>query len=998
MKERILKSVVNVFALIANYKTHTNFFIIQNLVEIYLSTKFSYPTQQYYLHFFTERYVYYDDKKSDRINAIEHFIQEEVEAECYILNRELDVAEKIIFFINLLEFYPFLKHQLPIVINNLNDIENVFQYIAQKLSIKENTYKDCQALIFDNFYQISQDNKLLIFSDNEGIVIRGVKHECAQQIKGVIIFLELTDDNIVLFKVKGESKFEVNNQLIYKRRVYSFKEGAVILVDNSHPIYYNDVIKKLRSLSRQPSVFLVADQLQFTYKKSTNGLKPLNFVAASGHFIAIMGTSGSGKTTLLNILNGNIKPDAGWVKINGIDVHQRLNLVKGYIGYVPQDDTLIEELTVYQNLYLTAKLSLGNYNNEALHALVKTSLDEFELLGIKHLKIGKPNEKVISGGQRKRLNIALELIRNPLILFLDEPTSGLSSFDSDKVMLLLKKITQEGRIVIVNIHQPSSYIFKLFDKLLFIDQQGYPVYYGDTLKALPYFKNAFNLVDSHVFECLSCGNVNPNELFHVIQTPTLISKENGTRSRIKSPEKWHRYFLRKQKEESTQEHNQEHTLPQARLKVPNVFKQFLVYTYRDLSVKTGNFQSLSLAIVIVPLLAFILSMFCKQYDIETGNYQYATNENISIYLLMGVVVALFVGLVNSAEEILKDRKLLKREAFIDLNKTSYLLAKISILFALSFIQMGTFVLTGNWILQIKEMEWSFFVILWTTACFSNLLGLFISTLFQTRAAVYITIPFLLIPQILLAGSVLEYDKLSKWFTTDKNVPLVGNLMVSRWAYEAMIVKIYKDNRFEKQFYKLDTERNHYSYIQNFYIPELQELLYLRDTNNKVARDSVLLDKALYDGICYLQSALGMISDVEMTNPVNQTDVEDVILEARSKGAVILEALRMKRDSISEQIGDSLYTYLYDCYYNEKLAALVLKDERKVKVLYSNGKLIRRFRPIYDFPDNSMGMAHFYSPYKRIGNWLVETPHFNVSMIWLFSLVLFFLISVSLHKT
>ena len=91
MKERILKSVVNVFALIANYKTHTNFFIIQNLVEIYLSTKFSYPTQQYYLHFFTERYVYYDDKKSDRINAIEHFIQEEVEAECYILNRELDV-------------------------------------------------------------------------------------------------------------------------------------------------------------------------------------------------------------------------------------------------------------------------------------------------------------------------------------------------------------------------------------------------------------------------------------------------------------------------------------------------------------------------------------------------------------------------------------------------------------------------------------------------------------------------------------------------------------------------------------------------------------------------------------------------------------------------------------------------------------------------------------------------------------------------------------------
>ena len=995
MKERILRSVINVFALLTSYRTDNNLYIIRNLVEIYLSTKFSKPTQQNYLQLFADRHAFYYDQKKKSPQEEDQFFLEEVEAECYIINRELPVSDKLNFFIYLLEFYPFFKHAVTDNDQKNESTTSIFESISGHLSIKTSTFKDCFSFISDDFSRISEKNRLLIYSDQEGLVIREVMCEYSPSVKGVAIFLELIEENVVLFKVKGNSRFEINNQLIYKSRIYFLNEGETIIVDNNYSVYYNDIIKKFRANRNLVPVNLVVNKVEYVYKKSTNGIKPLSLVAKSGQLIAIMGTSGAGKTTLLNIFNGNIRPDSGSVTINGINVHQKLDQVKGIIGYVPQDDSLIEELTVYQNLYLMAKLSLGNSSDHELRSLVERNLNDFELWDIKDLKIGKPNEKVISGGQRKRLNIALELIRNPLVLFLDEPLSGLSSFDSDKVMLLLKKLTLEGRIVIVNIHQPTSYIYKLFDKLLFIDQKGYPIYYGDALKALPYFKSAFNLVDSHIFECLSCGNVNPEEMFHVIQKPPTLNSVRDQKLRSKTPEKWYKYYLRKQDNVDTSPIKEPTKLPDSKLSIPDKLQQFLTYTYRDILIKKGNVQSAALTVGIGPLLAFILAGFCKQYDIESQEYIYTSNENIPIFLLMSVIVALFIGLINSAEEILKDKKLLKREAFIGLSKTAYILAKMKVQFTLSFIQMLSYVWVGNSVLQIEEMTWPFFLILWSTACFSNLLGLFISTIFQTRAAVYITIPFLLIPQILLAGAVLEYDNLNKWFKTNKNVPAIGNSMVSRWAYEAMVVKLFKDNQFEKNFYELDVDINHYSYIQNFYIPKIQELLYTDRSIFKTAEDSAKLHQAFLHSRAKLSSLLKLDKKFRLNSSVNILDMEEFILAARTQTALLLDSLRLARDQKTEEMGDSTYYNQYTHYYNKQLANLVFCDDMTAKTLYSNGKFIRRFRPIYDMPENRYGLAHFYAPFKLIGNWKIPTPIFNMGIIWLFSISLFLFTRIKL---
>jgi len=173
-----------------------------------------------------------------------------------------------------------------------------------------------------------------------------------------------------------------------------------------------------------------------------------------------------GKSTLINLLNGNLKPVSGKVYINGYDVHQSKSELEGVIGYVPQDDLLVEELTVFQNLYYNALFCFSHLNKNEIVELVDNTLMEFDLVEARNLKVGNPLNKYISGGQRKRLNIAMEIMRQPSVLFVDEPTSGLSSLDAERIMLLLRRQTFKGKLVITNIHQPSSDILSYSTRLL----------------------------------------------------------------------------------------------------------------------------------------------------------------------------------------------------------------------------------------------------------------------------------------------------------------------------------------------------------------------------------------------------------------------------------------------------------------------------------------------------------------------------------------------------
>ena len=324
----------------------------------------------------------------------------------------------------------------------------------------------------------------------------------------------------------GKENLYLEGNPILPGRFYAFKEGGIIRGARISPVYFTDVNAAFFNQAETPIFTLNGQNAEFKFKNSKNGLYEFNFTERSGQLVAIMGGSGVGKSTLLNVLNGNIPLDKGKILINSFDIQEYKKETEGLIGFVPQDDLLFEELTVWENLYYNARLCLAGFSEEEINKAVTKVLIELELFEFRGLKVGSPLKKTISGGQRKRLNVALELIREPSILYVDEPTSGLSSMDSEKVMLLLKHQARKGKLVIVNIHQPSSDIFKLFDKLWIMDKGGRMIYTGNPLDAIIYFKDLTNHVNALECECLQCGNVNPEQVLEIVETKKIDESGN----------------------------------------------------------------------------------------------------------------------------------------------------------------------------------------------------------------------------------------------------------------------------------------------------------------------------------------------------------------------------------------------------------------------------------------------------------------------------------------
>ncbi len=218
-------------------------------------------------------------------------------------------------------------------------------------------------------------------------------------------------------------------------------------------------------------------------------LDHVSFKALPGDLIALMGPSGAGKTTLLLTLNGYTPPTAGQVRINGEDLYAIYDALRGSIGYVPQDDIVHPELTVWEAVRYSARMRLPpDYSEDEIDKRVSVTLSQLGLESVAHLQIGRPEKKILSGGQRKRVNIAMELVTDPVILFLDEPTSGLAADDTTALVQLLADLAhQTGKTIITTIHQPAKDEYEKFNLALIMGPGGIPIYYGPTTDGYRFF-------------------------------------------------------------------------------------------------------------------------------------------------------------------------------------------------------------------------------------------------------------------------------------------------------------------------------------------------------------------------------------------------------------------------------------------------------------------------------------------------------------------------------
>jgi ABC-type multidrug transport system ATPase subunit len=732
--------------------------------------------------------------------------------------------------------------------------------------------------------------------------------------------------------------------------------------------------------------------------------------------VGIMGASGAGKSTLLHVLNGSTIPSQGQVLMNGVNIHSGDASIKGIIGFVSQDDLLIEELSVYQNLYYNAKLCFDNYNEEQLLEAVHKVLKNLGLFEIRDILVGSPLNKKISGGQRKRLNIALELIREPAVLFLDEPTSGLSSRDSENILDLLKELTFKGKLVFVVIHQPSSDIFKMFDRLLILDTGGYLIYNGNPVDSIMYFKSKVQAADWNESECPTCGNVNPEQIFNILETNVLDEFGKLTHTRKISPKEWSEHFQGQYREHKPGKAGKK-DLPAISFKIPGKIKQFSVFIKRDILKKLSNTQYLIVNFLEAPLLAFLLAFIVRYF--ETGisgdaGYRLLENDNLPVYIFMSVIVAIFMGLTVSAEEIISDRKILKREAFLNLSWSSYLLSKVVVQFILSAIQAFSFVIVGNTVMGIHGMYFEYWLVLFASWAMANVMGLLISDSFKTVVTIYILIPFLVIPQIILSGIIVKFENLNPQISSPKRIPFYGEIITARWAYEGLATYQFINNDYQKHFYDWNKMKSFSGLKSNFHLKEMFNKLTYIENNMKASEDAEIAEKIRYN-LNFLQTEIQdelterLILHQELkeapTYSMKYTDklvLEGITPEILTYTREYLEALKefykklyksanSELDRITRSFNLDELQELKQNHSNKNLEEFVTNKKSFDYFIEYKGDMIQSRDPIYRDPTHPFIKAHFYAPRKMIAGRFLPTLWINVMVIWFMTGILYFLL-------
>ena len=289
------------------------------------------------------------------------------------------------------------------------------------------------------------------------------------------------------------------------------------------------------------------------FPNGDTALDNLTFAAERGEMICVMGASGCGKSTLLRALAGEFKPIQGEVLLNNHSLYANYEALRQYIAYIPQYEAFDEQLTIEENIAFAAALRAPHLSRQERFRRIDSKLAELGLNERRKSVVGATHQKVLSGGERKRLNIGLDMIGTADVYLFDEPTSGLSSKDSEHVIDIIRGIAH-NKIVLVTIHQPTSKIFQMFQKALLLDRGGKLVFFGTPSEMLAYFAEAEHeqLFGTELGGCQACGATRPEFVFDVLETPLrdlsgdLIYQENNrgqlVPARRFSPDYWRDKF------------------------------------------------------------------------------------------------------------------------------------------------------------------------------------------------------------------------------------------------------------------------------------------------------------------------------------------------------------------------------------------------------------------------------------------------------------------------
>jgi len=1000
MSEQVLKALMQLFAIISPPGTEPS--ERRRVVEAFLRKQLNQQLTQEYVRIFDNYFAQYHKKYNTFKKLLKSISSSSVKllVICEKINEELTQRQKFTLVVLL---FGFIKsgHGED---GAISDFEMSFvEMICQSFNFENGDILEAFVMLPMTMIPESPD---LLLINNQKKTEKNCKHLYIEGIDNKLAVLHVPSVNMYICRYEGaHGDLNLNNHGMSSDDIYILNYGCSIRNSQIKPLYYSDIVNCFYTREQEIPLLFEAQDVEYKFDNGKTGLHAVNFEVFSGNIVGIMGGSGAGKSTLLGVLTGLYQPSKGKVLINNTDIHAQSHATEGLIGLVSQDDLLMEELTVFQNLYFNAKLCFGQYSDDDIRKKTEDVLHDLGLYEIRNMKVGSPLNKKISGGQRKRLNIALELIRQPTVLFLDEPTSGLSSHDSNNIMDLLKELSLKGKLVFVVIHQPSSDIFKMFDRLLVIDQGGYVIYNGNPVDAIQYFKSQANRADKDISECSECGTVNPEHIFNIVETRVLDEQGLTTNVRRKSPVEWYEAFLQTPKAPPQPSPEGRETPPLLEgggarpVERPSRLKQFVVYATRNILSKVSDLQFVIVCLLEAPLLALLLAYIIRHYDVTEGVYTFELNENVPIYIFMAVIIAIFIGLSVSAEEIIKDRKIIKRESFLHLSRGSYLFSKIAVLFAISAIQAILFVLVGNQIIGIMHQTLAFWLVLFSAWACANLMGLIISDTFKSVVTIYILIPFIVIPQLIFSGALLRFEKINPDISTPATVPWYGEIITARWAFEALAVEQFVNNDYARIVYPYDKMINIADFQKNYWISEMKKKLHTVQTSideNQQPDPNVI--KLIENEIERENKRQNMIHfsfrDERLSGGVSQkllNETSSYLEQLTRYYLAMYNQYSDQKDRITNAITlinpDSLPA-LKSRYHNQSLSNMVRNTNENYRIVEYKDRFLQNYNKVYQDTEHPFIKAQFYAAEKQIFGKRFPTFWVNLMVMWCFNIILF----------
>ena len=610
----------------------------------------------------------------------------------------------------------------------------------------------------------NQKNILELFK-NKDLIIIGRDSSCDLRINDTRIsrkhasIKKLSDDKFLIKDLGSLNGVYVNGSKLSGTKNISKKDNIFISK------YLLKIDGKAKDLSDELAISAIGiEKVYPNQKKGKKALHKMDISVPSRSLLAIMGPSGCGKSTLLKSLNGESPPTKGRVLIFNQDLITNYEYLKTQIGYVPQDDIVHKQLTVEQSLFFAAKLRIANISKADIKVKIDQILSE---LNISHIKKNLISD--ISGGQRKRVSIAIELLTDPMLLFLDEPTSPLDPQTIEDFLNILKKLSENGTTVIMVTHKPEDLDY--MDEVIFMadNNGGKIVYYGDSTQYKDYF------------------NVN-----NAVSVFSQISGDNS--------KKWIEKYSNPRPLSTTQD--REKVLINKSNQSP--IEQFFWLTYRYFKIKTNDKVNTSIMLLQAPIIALLACLVFKEVS-------------LSVLFIMAVS-AVWFGSTNAAREIVGELPIYKRERMYNLKLIPYIFSKITVLSFFSIIQSFVFIYILYFYYGDSDFDiffnnpFSSFMWMSFLTISSTFLGLLLSAIFDSSEKVLAVVPIVLIPQIMLAGLVAKIGS--------KTVEFVSYMTFTRWGIEGfgnIQGDIVTDNPLNKTADAIELLKNsfHVSYSDHF---------------------------------------------------------------------------------------------------------------------------------------------------------------------------------------